>query len=74
MGIRGIGDEGVAREAFEEYVARLVDKAKERERKREEDKVVLPCCFPTSVCDCDHHHHHHKLIIKSKHVCVCVFR
>ncbi|CAI9266373.1 unnamed protein product [Lactuca saligna] len=36
---RGIGDEGVAREAFEEYVARLVDKAKERERKREEDKV-----------------------------------
>ncbi|KAI3736513.1 hypothetical protein L2E82_26320 [Cichorium intybus] len=36
---RGIGDEGVAREAFEEYVGRLVDKAKEKERKREEDKV-----------------------------------
>lgn len=36
---RAIGDEGLAREAFEEYVGRLVDKAKEKERKREEDKV-----------------------------------
>ncbi|KAL4558956.1 hypothetical protein LXL04_031082 [Taraxacum kok-saghyz] len=36
---RGIGDEGVAREAFEEYVGRLVDKAKEKERKREDDKA-----------------------------------
>ncbi|KAI7731630.1 hypothetical protein M8C21_015716 [Ambrosia artemisiifolia] len=36
---RAIGDENVAREAFEEYVARLVEKAKEKERKREEEKA-----------------------------------
>ncbi|KAI3760721.1 hypothetical protein L1987_51120 [Smallanthus sonchifolius] len=36
---RAIGDESVAREAFEEYVARLVEKAKEKERKREEEKA-----------------------------------
>ncbi|KAL8261541.1 hypothetical protein R6Q59_025590 [Mikania micrantha] len=36
---RAIGDESVAREAFEEYVARLVEKAKEKERKREEEKT-----------------------------------
>ncbi|KAK1412999.1 hypothetical protein QVD17_34673 [Tagetes erecta] len=36
---RAIGDESVAREAFEEYIARLVEKAKEKERKREEEKA-----------------------------------
>ncbi|XP_071737629.1 pre-mRNA-processing protein 40A [Rutidosis leptorrhynchoides] len=36
---RAIGDETVARETFEEYVARLVEKAKEKERKREEEKA-----------------------------------
>ncbi|XP_021988535.1 pre-mRNA-processing protein 40A isoform X2 [Helianthus annuus] len=36
---RAIGDESAAREAFEEYVARLVEKAKEKERKREEEKA-----------------------------------
>ncbi|XP_076893144.1 pre-mRNA-processing protein 40A-like [Bidens hawaiensis] len=36
---RAIGDEAVAREAFEEYIARLVEKAKEKERKREEEKA-----------------------------------
>ncbi|KAK9065674.1 hypothetical protein SSX86_015075 [Deinandra increscens subsp. villosa] len=36
---RAIGDESTAREAFEEYVARLVEKAKEKERKREEEKA-----------------------------------
>ncbi|XP_076959980.1 pre-mRNA-processing protein 40A-like isoform X1 [Bidens hawaiensis] len=36
---RAIGDETVAREAFDEYIARLVEKAKEKERKREEEKA-----------------------------------
>lgn len=36
---RAIGDETIARETFEEYVARLVEKAKEKERKREEEKA-----------------------------------
>ncbi|PWA46079.1 pre-mRNA-processing protein 40A [Artemisia annua] len=36
---RAISDESIARESFEEYVARLVEKAKEKERKREEEKA-----------------------------------
>lgn len=36
---RAMGDESFARETFEEYVARLVEKAKEKERKREEEKA-----------------------------------
>nr|XP_043636190.1 pre-mRNA-processing protein 40A isoform X3 [Erigeron canadensis] len=36
---RAIGDESLARETFEEYIARLVEKAKEKERKREEEKA-----------------------------------
>ncbi|KAI3685869.1 hypothetical protein L6452_35130 [Arctium lappa] len=36
---RAIGDESLARETFEEYVARLLEKAKEKERKREEEKA-----------------------------------
>lgn len=43
--IRAISDESIAREAFEEYVARLVEKAKEKERKREEEKVVTYFLF-----------------------------
>ncbi|XP_024972688.1 pre-mRNA-processing protein 40A isoform X3 [Cynara cardunculus var. scolymus] len=36
---RAVGDESLARETFEEYVARLLEKAKEKERKREEEKA-----------------------------------
>ena len=38
--IRSLGEEGIARDVFEEYIARLQEKAKEKERKREEEKVM----------------------------------
>ena len=37
---RLIGEESLAEEIFEEYVLRLQEKAKEKERKREEEKVT----------------------------------
>lgn len=45
----------MAREIFEEYIIHLLEKAKERERKREEEKVcafnyaffvIHPTCLP----------------------------
>lgn len=36
---RSIGDESYSREIFEEYITYLKEKAKEKERKREEEKV-----------------------------------
>jgi hypothetical protein len=36
---RSIGDESSSREIFEEYITYLKEKAKEKERKREEEKV-----------------------------------
>lgn len=36
---RSIGDESYSREIFEEYIIYLKEKAKEKERKREEEKV-----------------------------------
>lgn len=36
---RNIGEDGYCKEIFEEYVARLQEKAKEKERKREEEKA-----------------------------------
>lgn len=38
---RAIGEETTLKEIFEEYVARLQEKAKEKERRREEEKVIL---------------------------------
>lgn len=38
---RAIGDETTLREIFEEYVTRLQEKAKEKERRREEEKVIV---------------------------------
>lgn len=37
--LRSIGEESFAREVFEEYIMHLQEKAKEKERKREEEKV-----------------------------------
>ena len=39
MSVRSIGEESLCMEIFEEYIARLQEKAKEKERKREEEKV-----------------------------------
>ena len=36
---RSIGDESYSREIFEEYITYLKEKAKEKDRKREEEKV-----------------------------------
>ncbi|KAM7520910.1 hypothetical protein LguiB_019872 [Lonicera macranthoides] len=36
---RSLGEESIARDIFEEYIARLQEKAKEKERKREEEKA-----------------------------------
>jgi pre-mRNA-processing factor 40 len=40
---RSIGEESFRREIFEEYIANLQEKAKEKERKREEEKVCKSC-------------------------------
>lgn len=37
--IRSIAEESFRKEIFEEYIAHLEEKAKEKERKREEEKV-----------------------------------
>lgn len=37
---RAIGEETISRAVFEEYVAWLQEKAKEKERRREEEKVI----------------------------------
>lgn len=44
VSFRSIGEESFSREVFEEYVSHLQEKAKEKERKREEEKV--PAFFP----------------------------
>ena len=36
---RSIGEESFAKEVFEEHITHLQEKAKEKERKREEEKV-----------------------------------
>lgn len=38
--LRSIGEESFAQEIFEEHVLHLQEKAKEKERKREEEKVT----------------------------------
>ncbi|RVX22426.1 Pre-mRNA-processing protein 40A [Vitis vinifera] len=43
---RSIGEESFGREIFEEYIAHLQEKAKEKERKREEEKFKM-----VSYCD-----------------------
>jgi hypothetical protein len=40
---RSIGEESFRREVFEAYIAQLQEKAKEKERKREEEKVRKSC-------------------------------
>lgn len=35
-----MGEENLCREVFDEYISRLQEKVKEKERKREEEKVV----------------------------------
>lgn len=42
---RSIGDESYSREIFEEYITYLKEKAKEKERKREEEKVHNFICL-----------------------------
>lgn len=37
---RSMGEENFCREIFDEYVSRLQEKVKEKERKREEEKVM----------------------------------
>lgn len=44
--IRSIKEESSARQIFEEHIARLQEKARDKERKREEEKV---CIFLTVV-------------------------
>lgn len=41
--VRLMGDESFSREIFEEYKAYLQEKAKEKGRKREEEKVIEIC-------------------------------
>lgn len=50
--IRSIREESSAREIFEEYVARLQEKARDKERKREEEKVseFLYYCTEHPLC------------------------
>lgn len=45
--LRSIGEESFAQEIFEEHVLHLQEKAKEKERKREEEKVtaLVPYAF-----------------------------
>lgn len=38
--IRSIGDDNFGREVFDGYVAHLQEKLKEKERKREDEKVI----------------------------------
>lgn len=38
---RSVGEENFGREIFEEYITNLQEKAKEKERKREEEKVWI---------------------------------
>lgn len=38
--VRSIGDESVSKGLFEEYITSLQEKAKEKERKRDEEKVL----------------------------------
>lgn len=47
---RSIGDESYSREIFEEYITYLKEKAKEKERKREEEKVHDFICLWFSFC------------------------
>lgn len=35
-----MGEEDLCREVFDEYISRLQEKMKEKERKREEEKVI----------------------------------
>jgi len=46
---RSIGDESYGREIFEEYITYLKEKAKEKERKREEEKVRDFICHRFSL-------------------------
>ncbi|KAL0366295.1 UNVERIFIED_CONTAM: Pre-processing protein 40A [Sesamum radiatum] len=41
---RSIGEENLCREIFDEYVSRLQEKVKEKERKREEEKIPSYLC------------------------------
>lgn len=43
---RSFGEESSAKEIFEEYMAHLQEKAKDKERKREEEKVLLADIVP----------------------------
>lgn len=38
---RAIGEESTGREIFEEYISYLVEKARGKERRREEEKVIV---------------------------------
>lgn len=49
---RSVGDEDFGREIFEEYITSLHERAKEKERKREEEKVWLLL----SVISCGYHY------------------
>ena len=40
LDLRSIGEESFAKEVFEEHLVHLLEKAKEKERKREEEKVT----------------------------------
>ena len=44
MSHRDLGGETYAKELFEEYIARLKERLKEKERMREEEKVMLLFC------------------------------
>jgi hypothetical protein len=50
-----LGGETYARELFEEYIVRLKERFKEKERMREEEKVLLVCfveSFTISPINC----------------------
>lgn len=42
MALRALSDDGSRKKLFEEYVAHLVQKAKEKDRKREKEEKVSP--------------------------------
>jgi len=42
VAFRAVSDDGLRKKLFEEYVAHLVQKAKEKDRKREKEEKVSP--------------------------------
>lgn len=46
---RSIVEESLRREIFEEYIGQLQEKVKEKERKREEEKVCKSCLLDVAV-------------------------